>query len=117
MFGDATRVLNAKQASISSMGRMPRNSTNPTSIQEQVEWLLKLELDLQDIFDIGQQDVSMERAAYNPMMVTTVTSLFPFDVQQDLAKFATSDSKETLQNIQDYIHSRIKWRCLMKFIE
>ena len=60
--------------------------------KRQVEWLLKLELNLQDIFDIGSQDINMERAAYSPDMIDNIVGMFGFDTQLELRKLDKSDT-------------------------
>ena len=87
IYGDAARTVKAKKAMISSMGKMPRNGTNRVQLELQIEWLIKLELTLQDIFDIGEQSVNMDRAAFGPELVDMVYNLFHFEVQKDLTSF------------------------------
>ena len=109
IYGDAARTMKAKKARIASMGRMPRNESNSAQLQLQIEWLIKLELSLQDIFDIGEQNINMERAAYGPYLVDMVHNLFHFEVQKDFTTFSTEDDKDRLSSIFDYI---IKMRLL-----
>ena len=74
--------MKAKKATIFSMGRMPRNESISAQLQFQIEWLLKLELSLQDIFYI-EQNVNMERDAYGPDLVEMVHNLFHFALTCD----------------------------------
>ena len=113
IFGDAARTMKAKQAKIASMGRMPRNETNRVQLELQIEWLIKLELTLQDIFDIGEQSVNMDRAAFGPELVDMVYNLFHFEVQKDFTSFDVDDDKDRLACIFDYI---IKMRLQRQFM-
>ena len=103
VYGDAARLMKVKKANISALGRMPKNESNAAQLRSQVEWLLKLELNLQDIFDLGSQDINMERAAYSPDMIDTITRMFSFDNQVKLSKLDKSDSKVKLEEMQEFI--------------
>ena len=73
IYGDATRVIKARRASIQAMRQMPsRSNTSAEKVEEHIEWLLKLELALQDMFEIGKQSVDMDRMAFGPDLVDTV---------------------------------------------
>ena len=102
-YGDASRVMKAKQNSIANMGKMPRKDLNGSQLQAQVEWLIKLEIHLQDTFEMGAKSANMERAAFNPHMIGVITGLFPFEIQRELARLKTEDSKDHLEGILDYI--------------
>lgn len=112
IYGDAARTMKAKKATIFSMGRMPRNESISAQLQFQIEWLLKLELSLQDIFYI-EQNVNMERDAYGPDLVDMVHNLFHFEVQKDFTTFNTNDDKDRLSSIFDYILKMRSQRQLM----
>ena len=103
VYGDAARLMKVKKANIAALGKMPRNESNATQLQRQVEWLLKLELNLQDIFDIGSQDINMERAAYSPDMIDNIVGMFGFDTQLELSKLDKSDTKVKLSEMFDHI--------------
>ena len=45
---------------------MPKDASNSVRLQPQIEWLLQLEMLLQDIFDIGAESVNMDRTAVSP---------------------------------------------------
>ena len=92
---------------------MPRNETNRVQLELQIEWLLKLELSLQDIFDIGEESVNMDRAAFGPELVDMVYNLFHFEVQKDFTSFDVDDDKDRLACIFDYI---IKMRLQRQFM-
>ena len=104
--------MKAKKATIFSMGRMPRNESISAQLQFQIEWLLKLELSLQDIFYI-EQNVNMERDAYGPDLVDMVHNLFHFEVQKDFTTFNTNDDKDRLSSIFNYILKMRSQRQLM----
>ena len=103
IYGDASRMMKAKKSKLASLDRMPRNGSNAGQLKTQIEWLIKMELILQDIFEIGGQSLNMERAAYSPELIDTINSLFHFEVQKDFAKFDANDSKEKLSSILAYI--------------
>ena len=74
VYGDAAILMKVKKANIAALGKIPRNESNVTQLKKQVEWLLKLERNLQNIFDIGSQDINMERATYSPDTIDNIVS-------------------------------------------
>ena len=106
LYGDPSRVMNARKAKIMSMGKFPysRNNT-PRFLEDQVQYLLQLELCLQEMFEIGKLSTSMDRAAFSPDLIGIVTELFPTDIQDDLALCSDADSKVELNLILDHIKS------------
>ena len=103
VYGDAARLMKVKKANIAALGRMPKNESNAPQLRSQVEWLLKLELNLQDIFDLGSQNINMERAAYSPELIDSITRMFSFDNQVRLSKLDKSDSKVELEEMLEFI--------------
>ena len=47
IYGDPSRVMNARKAKITSMGSFPKNGKGVNPIKNQVEWLMNLEVTLQ----------------------------------------------------------------------
>ena len=80
---------------------MPKDASNSVRLQAQIEWLLQVEMLLQDIFDIGAQSVNMDmdRSAYSPDLLDMVTNLFSFHVQKDFAMMDDEDAKDKLSAI------------------
>ena len=104
IYGDATRVIKAKRAKIQAMRQLPsRSNTSAEKVEEHIEWLLKLELALQDMFEIGKQSADMDRMAFGPDLVDTIHRLFPFDIQEKFADFDAIDSKAKLSLMFEYI--------------
>ena len=115
IFGDASRVMKARRANIQAMRTMPSRSniTTTAKIEEHIEWLLKLELALQDMFEIAKQSVDMERMAFGPDLVDIVYRLFPHDIQEIFADFDDKDSKIKLSSMFNYIVELRKKRQVM----
>ena len=116
IYGDATRVMKARRANIQAMRQMPsRSNTSGEKVEEHIEWLLKLELALQDMFEIGKQSVDMDRMAFGPDLVDTIHRLFPYDIQEKFADFDATDSKTKLSLMYDFISElRRKKQILLK---
>ena len=103
IYGDCSRVMNARRKKILSLGLYPKKGSSIQAIKDQVEWLLKLEINLQGIFDIGDKNPSMERLAFSPDLISTISELFPYNIQVELTEFSDDDSKEELSLILEYI--------------
>ena len=84
VYGDPSRVMNAKKKKLSSMGRYPADElNNPTSsyLRQQMEWLLSLEVTIKEIIVLAEDDEEMEREAYGSSTFITINKMFPFSIQ------------------------------------
>ena len=106
--------MKARRAKILAMRMMPsRGNASAVKLEEHIEWLLQLELALQDMFEIVKQSVDMERMAFGPDLVDIVYRLFPHDIQEDFAEFDGKDSKIKLSSMFEYVATLRKKRQVM----
>ena len=106
--------MKARRAKIQAMRMMPsRSNASAVKLEEHIEWLLQLELALQDMFEIVKQSVDMERMAFGPDLVDIVYRLFPHDIQEDFAEFDGKDSKIKLSSRFEYVATLRKKRQVM----
>ena len=102
IYGDPARVMTARKKKLSSMGSLPRDEKSVTAVRKQVEWLMDLEVALKGIVELAEDDLEMEKEAYNGSMISTVRDLFPFRYLTELAQFKGT-GQEKLLNMIDYI--------------
>ena len=93
IYGDPSRVMSFKRNKILSLGNYPRNSSNPKHIRDQVEYLMKLEINLEGMFELGKVSKKMEHVAFSPDLITTICDLFPTTIQDELTECEDDDPK------------------------
>jgi hypothetical protein len=87
---DAWVVLNIAFGDPAGRGSSP--------IKKQVEWLLSLEISLQDIVELGNRSSDMDREAFSGGTLSKILSLFPLNIQAELT-ICKGDGKEKLLGI------------------
>ena len=102
IYGDPSRVMAARKKKISGLGSFPKDDKKGGIIKKQVEWLISLEITLKDIMELAQDDEEMEMEAYNGSMLSSIRLLFPFDIEEDLAKIRGT-GKYKVSKIIEYI--------------
>ena len=112
MYGDASRVMEARKRKIKDMGAYPRTGKNDVLLKNQIEWITKLEVTLNDIKELAEESIQMERDAYGSDMVHLIMSYFPNAIQKNLQEEMEGlpdDGRTKLFKIQDYMvkHRRI----------
>ena len=77
-FGDSSRLLNVKIASLKSLGILPKNRDNKSG-KLVVEWYLKLESLLTSLLDLGckTEDDDIRNTVFSKEIILTVAGLFP----------------------------------------
>ena len=77
-FGDSSRLLNVKIASLKSLGFLPKNKDNKSG-KLVVEWYLKLEAVLNSLLDLGckTEDDDIKFTVFSKEIIRTVAGLFP----------------------------------------
>ena len=106
MFGDASRVMEARKRKIKEMGVYPRNGKPQVLLKSQIEWITKLEVTLNDIRELAEESAQMERDAYSSDMMHLIMSYFPYMMQKDLhleMETLPDDGKIRLLKILDHI--------------
>ena len=83
VYGDPSRVMNSRKAKINSMGSFTKLVAVKTGVgvQAQVEWLIKLEIYLQDMFDLAETSPDMDREVYNQSTFNSIMKLFPLELR------------------------------------
>ena len=77
MYGDASRVMAARKRKIKDMGSFPRSGKPQVMLKNQIEWITKLEVTLNDIKELAEESAQMERDAYSSDMMHLIMSYFP----------------------------------------
>ena len=106
MYGDASRVMAARKRKIKDMGSFPRSGKPQVMLKNQIEWITKLEVTLNDIKELAEESAQMERDAYSSDMMHLIMSYFPNMIQKELQvemENLPDDGKIRLQKILDYI--------------
>ena len=77
-FGDSSRLLNVKIASLKKLGFLPKNKDNKSG-KLVVEWYLKLESILNSLLDLGckTEDEDIKFTVFSKEIIRTVAGLFP----------------------------------------
>ena len=112
MYGDASRVMEARKRKIKDMGAFPRSGKPQVMLKNQIEWITKLEVTLNDIKELAEESAQMERDAYSSDMMHLIMSYFPNMIQKELQvemENLPDDGKIRLLKILDHIvkHRRI----------
>ena len=106
MYGDASRVMEARKRNIKDMGSFPRSGKPQVMLKNQIEWITKLETTLNDIKELAEESAQMERDAYSSDMMHLIMSYFPNMIQKELQvemENLPDDGKIRLLKIVDYI--------------
>ena len=106
-FGDSTRLLNFKLASLGKLGFLPRPGGKGGTMAI-VEWYLQLESVVQSLLDLGNKTMNSDilAAITNISVVRTIANLFPMNLGTDLLVCGGSGSgllrlKEVLEKIKE----------------
>ena len=104
MYGDPSRIMNARKRKIKQMGKFPSDETSPTSsyLSSQIEWLLTMETAIKDIIELAQGDEDMQREAYVSTTFIAITKLLPFSVQEKIAQIKAK-GKDKMAKIVDLL--------------
>ena len=86
------------------MGKFPqeKKGSNLELLKRQIEWITKLEVNLNEIIGLGEESDQLDRDAFSSNNVLTVLDYFPFSLQEDLVDYlapAEDDGKEKLKLI------------------
>ena len=106
MYGDPSRIMNARKKKIKLMGKFPSDETSPTSnhLSSQIEWLLTMEITIKDIIELADGDEEMQREAYVSTTFIAITKLLPFSVQEKIAKIR-ENGKDKMAKIVDVLET------------
>ena len=88
------------------MGSFPRSGKPQVMLKNQIEWITKLEVTLNDIKELAEESVQMERDAYSSDMVHLIMAYFPNMMQRKLhveMENLPDDGKVRLHKILDHI--------------
>ena len=104
VYGDPSRVMNSRKNKINSMGPFIKLATNKTAagVKAQVQWLISLEICLQDIFDLAETSTDMDREAFNQTTFNSIMKLFPLECHVKMAE-ETGDIKEQTAALFNYV--------------
>ena len=107
VYGDPSRVMNSRKAKINSMGSFTKLVAVKTGVgvQAQVEWLIKLEIYLQDMFDLAETSPDMDREVYNQSTFNSIMKLFPLEVHLLMAD-EIGDIKDQTNALFNYVVER-----------
>ena len=106
MYGDASRVMEARKRKIKDMGSFPRSGTPQVMLKNQIEWITKLEVTLNDIKELAEESAQMERGAYSSDMMHLIMSYFLNMIRKELQvemEILPDDGNKRLLKIADYI--------------
>ena len=108
MYGDSERVLNAKKKKIKELSRFPTKGKGGylALCRSQIEWLIKLEVAINDVIKLGEEGDQLDRDAFSSSTITTIQGMFPIFMQEELMKFFDpdeKDGKERLYRIVEYL--------------
>ena len=102
MYGDPSRLNIARKSKLRAMGSFPKpESKLPNNVKQQVEWLLKFELLLKDLFELAEQNSDCFCEVYNTSMLKSIKGLFPYDVHHKFSNLSGS-AKDVLVKIFDH---------------
>ena len=103
MYGDPSRLTIARKSKLMALGPFPKpESKLPNHVKQQVEWLLKFELILKDLFELAEQNSDCFCEVYNTSMLKSIKGLFPYDVHQEFANY-TGSANDILIKINHYV--------------
>ena len=85
------------------MGQFPKSGQSYSAHKNQVEWLMNLEITLKEILEVGNQNLAMERSAFNDDTIGLIAKMFPVHIQRKLSKFDNPDGREVILSIINYV--------------
>ena len=111
MYGDAARVMNAKVLELRSLrenpdGGYPRKGGGLNLLRSQIEWITRLEVTLNSIMELGEGSDQLDRDAFSSRTIGNILKLFPYQIQDELAKEmrpAKEDGKDKIYLIIKYL--------------
>ena len=88
VYGDPSRVMKSRKAKINSMGSFIKLASvkSGVGVQAQIEWLIKLEICLQEMFDLAETSPDMDREVFNQSTFNSIMKLFPLEVHLKMAE-------------------------------
>ena len=102
MYGDPSRLTIARKSKLVAIGQFPKpESKLPIHVKQQVEWLLKFELTLKDLFELATQNSDCFCEVYNTSMLKSIKGLFPYEIHHKFSNFS-GPAKDVLVKIYDY---------------
>ena len=104
VYGDPSRVMKSRKAKINSMGSFIKLASVKTGIgvQSQIQWLIKLENCMQDMFDLAETSSDMDREVFNQSTFNSIMKLFPLEVHMKMAD-EIGDIKELTTALFNYV--------------
>ena len=89
VYGDPSRVMNAKKKKLSQMGRYPADElNNPTSsyLRQQMEWLLSLEVTIKEIMFWPRMMMRWKEKPMEVLLSLPLTKCFHFQFRRNLPR-------------------------------
>ena len=103
LYGDPARLLRSRKEELENLGKLPKpGSVTPNHVKLQVEWFMKLELLLKDLFKLASKDEDCYCEVYNSSTLRCVHNLFNAVNHEVLNGFSGS-AKRQLESILDYV--------------
>ena len=109
MYGDSVMVMNAKMLELRILkekGGYPRKGDGLSLLKAQIDWIIRLEVTLYDIMELGEQSKQLDRNAFCSATLASVMNLFPFEMQDALEREmqpAKEDGKARMYFIIKYL--------------
>ena len=116
-FGDPARVMKARKDKIISLGSYPPAGRGAVALKKQVEWLMSMELVLEDIVELGCRSLDMDREAFSGWTISRILSLFPLTIQADLSVVKGDGKQRVIGIINELKNLRGERQDLLKNAE
>ena len=72
----------------------------------QLDWLMQLELLLKDVFELAKLSEDSYCEFYNPTLLRSIKSFFPYTMCEELSKELSGSTKDKMEQLYDYIVSK-----------
>ena len=108
MFADTANLTKARKSELLGLGPYPKHGSKaPGHVRQQVEWLLKVELLMKDLFDLAAKDTNCYNEVYNMSMLHSVKNFFPLTIHSELNHKLKRHApvKEQLDVILDHVQT------------
>ena len=99
MYGNSSRLVKAKREKLKAMGAMPKpESKAKIHVKTRMEWLLGLELLLQELFVLASHDVDCNNEVFNNTTLRWVKAMFPSNIHNKMV-LHNGTAQEKLESI------------------
>ena len=100
MFADPSKLTKSRKDKLLALGPYPRFGSKAAGhVKQQVEWLLNVQLLLEDLFDLAEQNTDCHCEVYNTSTLRAIKNFFPAQIHSELLLDLKGTVKSQLEGI------------------